>query len=312
MDAGAIATRRAQFEQHWPTVYDRATELGMTEVDAIATQLWRLWLPFTQELIALHQRLKRPIVQGILGGQGTGKSTLTAILGEILKQEGYRSVGFSLDDLYKSFIERQQLQRRDPRLRWRGPPGTHDVEIGVELLDKLRQSQRHRPVLVPRFDKAACGGSGDKAAPEMVDAVEIVIFEGWFVGVRPVADVVFEGELPPPIVTERDRAFARDMNQELLIYIPLWQRLDRLMILKPVDYQLSKSWRIEAEQKMRKQGRGGMSDAEVSEFVDYFWQALHPELFITPLTRNPQLTDWVVEINANHQVGRIYKPEQVK
>lgn len=308
MSEAAIASRRAACEGVWSVVYDHAQALGLADADAIAKSLWCLWLPFAQDLITQHQKLQRPVVQGILGGQGTGKTTLAAILQLLLEREGYRTVAFSLDDLYKSYIERQQLQQADPRLLWRGPPGTHDVAIGIELLDKLRQPKRGRPVVVPRFDKSACGGAGDKAQPEIIDSVEIVIFEGWFVGARPVNPAVFEGELPAPIVSDRDRTFARDMNDQLFDYVSLWHRLDRLLILNPVNYRLSKQWRTEAEQRMRSRGKSGMSDTEISQFVDYFWQALHPELFITPLTQNPMVTDWVVDINEDHSLGRVYSP----
>ncbi|MEM8641520.1 MAG: glycerate kinase [Cyanobacteria bacterium P01_G01_bin.54] len=308
MSEAAIARRREQCQNLWDIVVERSQELGLNDEAAIATTFWRLWLPLAQDLVEQQQKLQRPVVQGILGGQGTGKTTLAALLHLLFEAQGYRTVEFSLDDLYKSYIEREQLQQADPRLVWRGPPGTHDVAIGIELLDKLRQPKRGRPVVVPRFDKSACGGAGDKAQPEMIDPVEIVIFEGWFVGARPINGAVFEGALPEPIVTEGDRTFAQDMNDQLFDYMPLWHRLDRLLILKPIDYRLSKRWRTQAEQRMKAKGKSGMSDEQISEFVDYFWKALHPELFIEPLTKNSMLTDWVVEINEDHSLGRIYAP----
>ncbi|MDB9314603.1 glycerate kinase [Spirulina sp. CS-785/01] len=270
--------------------------------------LWNFWLPFALELIEVREKLQRPLVQGILGGQGTGKSTIASAVQLILGQLGYSSVALSLDDLYKSYIERQQLQRFDPRIIWRGPPGTHDVEIGIELLDKLRQATRTKPVVIPRFDKSAWQGAGDKADPEIIDPVDIILFEGWFVGVRPVPDDSAFDHPPDPIRTEEDRQFARDMNERLMDYVHLWHRLDRLVVLNPVDYRLSKQWRKEAEQKMREQKQSGMTDGEIDEFVEYFWKALHPELFITPLVNNPILTDLVVEVEADHTIGKIYRP----
>jgi D-glycerate 3-kinase len=52
-------------------------------------------------------------------------------------------------------------------------------------------------------------------------------------------------------------------------------------------------------------GKPGMNESEVEEFVNYFWRSLHPELFITPLTQNPQSTDLVIEINSDHYPARI-------
>jgi D-glycerate 3-kinase len=260
------------------------------------------------QLASSRQQLGRPLIQGILGGQGTGKTTLGAVLRLILKQLGYHTLSVSLDDLYKTYAERQRLQEQDSRLIWRGPPGTHDVEPGLQLLDQLRSSNPANPILVPRFDKSAWGGAGDRTIPEPVENVDIVLFEGWFVGARPIDPAVFDAQTPEPIQSLGDRAFARDMNDRLKDYLPLWERLDRLMILYPTDYRLSQQWRRQAEQEMIATGKSGMTDAQVNEFVEYFWKALHPELFITPLTKNPNLVDLVIEINPDRTPGAVYRP----
>ncbi|MCT7948548.1 glycerate kinase [Ancylothrix sp. C2] len=270
--------------------------------------LWNLWLPLALLLAEHRQVLNRPLIQGILGSQGTGKTTLAAILKLILAELGYTTLSFSLDDLYKTYRERQVLQQQDPRLIWRGPPGTHDVELGISILDKLR-NLKNEQVAIPRFDKSAFGGAGDRTQPEVVDNIDIVLFEGWFVGARPIDFRVFDNPIDP-ILTEADRQFARDMNEKLKDYLPLWERLDKLMVLYPIDYRFSMSWRKQAEQEMRATGKSGMSDSEIEEFVKYFWKALHPELFINSLVKNSDLVDLVIEIKADHQVGKVYQPKR--
>jgi D-glycerate 3-kinase len=279
-----------------------------TDRSRILLSLWNLWLPLASQLASRQQQLGHPLIQGILGGQGTGKTTMAAVLSVILAQMGDRTLSLSLDDLYKTYEERQCLQQQDPRLIWRGPPGTHDVELGVQILDQLRQSDRTEPVDIPRFDKSARGGAGDRTAPEPIDKVDIVLFEGWFVGVRPIDPETFDASTPDPIQTAADCAFARDTNQRLSEYLPLWNRLDRLIVLNPVDYHLSLEWRTQAERQMIATGRSGMTNSQVEEFVKYFWKALHPELFITPLTRDPDWVDLVIEINRDRTIRGIYQP----
>ena len=270
--------------------------------------LWNLWLPLALELAARHQALGRPLVQGILGGQGTGKTTLAAILTLLLSHLGYRTLSFSLDDLYKTYSDRLRLRANDPRLAWRGPPGTHDVDLGCMVLDQLRHADPSASISVPRFDKSVLNGAGDRTVPEVVRGVAIVLFEGWFVGARPINPAAF-ATAPSPIVTEADRDFARDMNAKLQDYLPLWAKLDRLMVLHPTDYRLSQQWRRQAEHQMIAAGKSGMSDREINQFVEYFWKALHPELFIRPLTRDPRHVDLVVEINTDHSPGKVYRPQ---
>jgi len=290
-------------------VYPQVLALpSSTNSAATLVTLWDFWLPLALQLVSWRQQLARPLIQGILGGQGTGKTTLAAVLSLILEHFGYRTLALSLDDLYKTYDERQRLQQQDSRLIWRGPPGTHDVALGMQVLEQLRQADLKEVVLVPRFDKSAYGGIGDRISPEPVVRVDFVLFEGWFVGVRPLEAAVFDAPMPTPINTLGDRLFARDLNDKLQDYLPLWQRLDRLLILYPIDYRLSQQWRRQAEQQMTGSGKAGMTDAQVDAFVEYFWRSLHPELFITPLTKNPNLVDLVVEINPDHSVGNIYQP----
>jgi D-glycerate 3-kinase len=268
--------------------------------------LWYLWLPLSQQLANQRRQLKHLLVQGILGGQGTGKTTLATILTLILEHLGYRVCSLSLDDLYKTYAERLQLQQTDPRLRWRGPPGTHDIELGLNVFQQLR-STPVQPVLLPRFDKSAYQGAGDRTEPEWVTGIDIILFEGWFVGMQPIDPKLFD-KAPPPVCTAADRDFARDCNARLAAYLPLWQQIDQIMVLLPSDYCFSQQWRQQAEQQMQTSGRLGMSDAEIAEFVKYFWRSLHPDLFIRSLLEQTDTINLVIEINADHLPEKIYRP----
>ncbi len=279
------------------------SQLGL-QPHTISEMLEKLWLPLAMKLAWHRQQISRPFIQGILGGQGTGKTTTCKAVCLILQNLGYHSLSLSLDDLYKTYSDRLQLQQQDPRLIWRGPPGTHDVELGIAILDKIRHQEF--PVAVPRFDKSAHNGAGERTTPEIVSQVDILLFEGWFVGVRPIDPVAFENA-PPPIVTAADKAFARDMNQKLHDYLPLWQKLDSLILFYPQDYHLCLQWRQQAEKQAIAAGKAGMTDTQVEQFVKYFWLSLHPELFIKPLATSPELVDLVVEINSDHTIGRVYQ-----
>jgi D-glycerate 3-kinase len=280
------------------------SSLGFKEHDAIVSTLEKLWLPVALELAIVRKKLNRTFIQGILGGQGTGKSTLCVILKEILSYVGFSTGNLSLDDLYLTYVKRQELRQQDPRLIWRGPPGTHDVSLGIKVIEQCLDKDYTAQISLPRFDKSLHNGEGDRTAPEIIDKPDILLFEGWFVGVQPIEKALFEHP-PHPIVTEEDRQFARDNNQRLTAYVPLWSKLDSLIVLYPEDYRLSKQWRKEAEHKMIAQGGDGMTDPQIDSFVEYFWKALHPELFIKPLTST---ADLVVEIKSDHTLGRIYRP----
>ena len=275
--------------------------LGLKDNDAIAYTLEKLWLPIALDLAMARQQRERTLIRGILGGQGTGKTTLCIILELILNYLGFSVASLSIDDIYLTHAEREELKLQDSRLIWRGPPGTHDVNLGLQTIEQCLQSDGDLNILMPRFDKSAYNGSGDRINPKAIKKPDILLFEGWFVGVKPIAEDCFDN-CPYPIVTAEDKQFAKDNNQRLQAYLPLWDKLDSLIILYPEDYRLSRQWRKDAERKMMATGKAGMSDKEIDRFVEYFWQALHPELFIKPLLKS---ADLVVVINSDRSLGRI-------
>ncbi len=280
----------------------KCLSVGLENPDTISTTLDKLWLPVALDLAQAREELDRTLIQGILGGQGTGKSTLCIILKLILNYLGISVANLSIDDLYLTHAERQELRRQDPRLLWRGPPGTHDVELGLQVIEQCLQEDCDTDILMPRFDKSAYHGSGDRTTPEAIKKPDILLFEGWFVGVQPIAEDCFDN-CPSPIFTSDDIQFAKDNNQRLKAYLPMWDKLDRLIVLYPEDYRLSQQWRKDAERKMIALGNTGMRDEEIDRFVEYFWQSLHPDLFIKPLLEN---ADLVVEIKSDRTLSRIY------
>ena len=282
--------------------------------------LWAFWLPFAQQLDARQKALGQPFIQGILGGQGTGKTTLTKGLSVILQQMGQSAATLSLDDLYLPYGDRLKLQQSDPRLVWRGPPGTHDINLGIQTLSAIKSASPAAQIKLPRFDKSLYQGQGDRLEPVSLPAPSILFFEGWFVGSVPIDEALFadsNAALPAPIKTLEDRQFARDMNRQLRQYQPLWELLDSLAVVVPEDYQLSYQWRLQAERQMRAAGKESLSDKEIVEFVTYFWKALHPELFILPIAEQAiqQESDalsercrinLVVEIGQGHDIKALY------
>ena len=304
-----IEARSQLFNSVYKIIFEWCQDHHIIKSDReILKLLWTFWLPLAIDLAEMRQELGRTPIQGILGSQGTGKSSLTEILDLALKCLGYTTARISLDDIYKTYEERQKLRQIDSRFIWRGPPGTHDVDLGIDVITQCIHKNNGEEILIPRFDKSAYKGSGDRTEPEVIPAADIVLFDGWFLGVRPIAEKKLECQ-KYPILTSQDIQFAKDCNQKLQDYVPLWDKIDRLLILYPEDYRVCKEWRKDAEHKMIAQGKAGMSDLEIEEFVDYFWRSLHPDLYIKPLITQPDLVDLVVEINSDHSYGKVYKPK---
>jgi D-glycerate 3-kinase len=215
---------------------------------------------------------------------------------------GYHVLSISLDDFYKTYSDRQKLQTLEPRLIWRGPPGTHDVDLAMDILSKIKAGNQDI-INVPTFDKSLYNGMGDRGKFKPVSKIDLVLFEGWFVGVQPIDEHLFNQPIEP-IRTLEDIQWAKDCNRWLKDYVPLWEKLDGLIILYPLDYRWSKEWRWEAEKRMIQEGKGGMTKMEVDSFVDYFWRSLHPQLFIPELLKTKTENHIVLNIDRDRLIAK--------
>ena len=248
----------------------------------------------------VHERLaaaSAPLVMGLCGAQGSGKSTVAATLAENLAG----TVVLSLDDLYLPLAERRRLAETvHPLLATRGVPGTHDVALGEAVLADLRAG---RPVKLPRFDKAS-----DDRAPEsvwpLVAGARLVIFEGWCVGARPQP----QAELVEPVnALERDEdadgRWRGYVNQALATRYPPLFALDALVLLAAPGFDVVRQWRTQQEHALaadiaagRRAGRA-MTDVEVGRFIQ-FYQRLTGHI----LRDMPGCADLVVRLDADRRV----------
>jgi D-glycerate 3-kinase len=210
-------------------------------------------------------------VYGISGLQGSGKSTLAAQLAAQATERGLRCALLSIDDTYLPCAERLRLSRRvHPLLATRGPPGTHDIVLALEALDALLGG---RHVALPRFDKLA-DDRLPRAQWPRVEAVDLVLFEGWFLGTPAEPE---EALAQPLNALEREEdgdgtwrgfcntALGRD-------YPALWRRLDRLLLLQAPSFNVVPEWRLQAERELAasRPGAAAMDRAGIGRFVQHY------------------------------------------
>ncbi len=214
---------------------------------------------------------RRPLTVGVCGPQGSGKSTATAQVAAALTQRGLRVAILSLDDLYLDRAGRARLAAQvHPLFATRGPPGTHDVAMGIAVLDAL---QRGDSVSMPRFDKGRDEPAPRSGWPRFSEPVDIILFEGWCVG----AAAQDTTDLVEPInALERNEdsegLWRRAVNAALAgPYQPLWKRIDRLVLLTAPDFCVVQKWRREQEQALINSGApAAMNDTAIARFVQHY------------------------------------------
>ncbi|MDP3236232.1 MAG: hypothetical protein Q8N26_25810 [Myxococcales bacterium] len=262
------------------STWERATawlEHHLPEGPHRAERIHWLTLPVASWVLHhLRAARRRPLMVGLNAPQGAGKTTLTKSLVGLFAELGVRAVSVSIDDFYLRRSEQLALASRhpgNPFLEHRGYPGTHDVELGARVLQALRDGH---DVDVPRYDKSAHGGRGDRSdeVTPIRGQVDVVLLEGWMLGFQPVEHVVDEPLRVP--------------NDALRAYAAWTERLDVLISLRMKSASQVVQWRIEAEQAMRASGKPGLTDAEVEDYVRRFLPAY--ETWSGTLAKEPSLT----------------------
>lgn len=217
---------------------------------------------------------ERPFLLGICGAQGSGKSTLSDALAQRMRQAGIATAVLSIDDLYRTRAERMALACDvHPLFAVRGVPGTHEVELGLDIVAALDQGQATR---LPRFDKARDDRAPETAWGEAPAGTALLILEGWCVGARPETS---EALATPINDLEReedaDGRWRRAVNDALAgAYQTLFDRIDMLVLLAAPGFEVVRDWRIEQEHSLARtagpNADGVMSDAEVERFIRFY------------------------------------------
>ncbi|KAF9606442.1 hypothetical protein IFM89_025151 [Coptis chinensis] len=152
---------------------------------------------------------------------------------------------------------------------------------------------------LPRYNKSAYGGKGDRADPstwpEVKGPLTVVLFKGWMLGFKPVPNEVVKAVDP----------YLEVVNSNLEAYYDAWDKfINAWIAIKIMEPRCVYQWRLQvwlnpsktylnlcalehyfqhcehkfvvtlsAEIAMREEGKPGMSDEEVRDFVSRYFPA---------------------------------------
>jgi len=229
------------------------------------------------------------LIVGINAPQGGGKSTLTNYLVQLFTWSKLKAVTLSIDDFYltrEAQVRLAQDHSENIFLQQRGYPGTHDIDLGVQILSHLKNPQTGQSISLPIYDKSRHEGQGDRIDkghwPEVQLPVDIVLLEGWMLGFQP---------LPQDQVQDMQLS----KINSLLENYKKWHRfLDSFIYIYPKDPYFVVDWRCEAEERMKAQGLPGMSTIDVRNYAEKFLPAYH--LYSPNLIEDPPVTNTYLKI----------------
>lgn len=272
------------------------------------------FLPLLEKINAQLEFNKGPLVLGVNGCQGSGKTTLSNLISEVFnKFYGKSSVSMSIDDFYLTQQERKNLSDSvHSLLMTRGVPGTHDIKLATSVIEQLKQG--HGNVEIPRFDKSI-DDRAEKDAWSIVSApIDLIVIEGWCLG-SPFQE---ETELYAPVndleeFEDRSMTWREYVNEKLSHeYRQFFNGVDFWVMLKAPSFECVYEWRLEQEQKLKKSLEVNvdkrsietkekllalMSPQQIKRFIQYYQRITENTLRLLP-----QKCDVVFELNSERSI----------
>ncbi len=216
-----------------------------------------------------------PLVVGVCGAQGSGKSTLCSSIRRQLCEGGRSAVAISLDDFYLTRVERQILAAQiHPLLITRGVPGTHDVAL---IKKTLRDLCSKGSVSVPVFNKALDDRQPSHTWLTVEAPIDVILFEGWCVGAAPERETALKDP-----VNDLERCedvggyWRRYVNRALWSYQELFRAIEILIFLAAPTFDVVHQWRGQQERDLRTRAgddpsnAGVMTDEDLRRFISHY------------------------------------------
>ena len=251
---------------------------------------------------------KKPLILGLSGGQGIGKTTISSIITLILKKYFKLNIfKISIDDFYKTRKERFLLSKKiHSLLMTRGVPGTHDINIMLNFFKRVKKNN-FKSLKLPKFDKAIDDRCKKSSWYTIKKRPDIIIFEGWCVGAMAQKNSMLKKSINSLEKTNDQNLIWRKFvnNQLKTKYKKLFGHLDNLLYLKAKNFNLLQQWRIKQVKKLwlklkKRKNLKIMNRLEVINFMQTYQR----------ITQNmikdvPKYASIIFKLNSNHQIKTI-------
>ena len=169
----------------------------------------------------------------------------------------------SIDDFYLPSQEMELAIKNNPWNVPRGFPGSHSIDL---MKDKLLEWKVDGKLNVPVFDKSLRNGLGDRAHWRQ-DSPDLLIIEGWFLGVEPLMVDISNSEKVIPPLSSHESSYRINIQNNLEQYLDIWSLIDQIWHLKPVKFEYMNLWKSNQEKKMLIKRGSALKDEKLINFL---------------------------------------------
>lgn len=264
---------------------------------SLVDQLDSVYLPFSTWLSQKAKAGRGPLVVGVGGAQGCGKTTFCHVISRILmKGFDLNCIVLSLDDLYSTRHDRLKFAKQTHDLfAVRGVPGTHDVDLALILFERLKQLKEGEVMKFPCFDKSTDERKPVHLWQEVQGPVDLVLFEGWCVGAPPMGGDLMTAVNALEANMDKEGQWRHAINQQLTgRYQALFSKIDLMTWMQAPDYEVVYHWRNKQERLLESHLNDihgilldtidlkVMSSDELKQFMQYYERLTRHMLAVMP------------------------------
>ncbi len=227
---------------------------------------WSIGLPFLTQIETLVKQIDAPILIGISGLPGCGKTSFGLWLEEVSKLLKLSVKVISMDDFYLPSHEMKLAMAQNPWNVPRGLPGSHSLDILSESITKFRE---HGELIAPKFDKSLRDGLGDRSG-WIRSNPSVLIVEGWFLGCS--NSSYFKDELNThdtiiPPLSKAEKHYRYKVQKSLFEYQSIWKELSVIWHLKAQNINYTALWKKQQESKMMNERGSALQGKSLENFI---------------------------------------------
>ena len=225
--------------------------------------IWGFALPLLSHAYTLNNNFPERKIIGISALPGTGKTTLGRWLESISLKFNFKISVISIDDFYLPSEEMELVIKNNPWNVSRGFPGSHSIDLMKEKLVKWKVDGQ---LNVPVFDKSLRNGLGDRADWRN-DTPDLLIIEGWFLGVKPLSVDSNNSDINSPLLSSYESSYRVNIQKNLEQYLDIWNLIDQIWHIKPLKFEYMNLWKSNQEKKMLLKRGSALKDKQLLDFI---------------------------------------------